>query len=101
MGLLSMLLTFPVSGPIAGVRWSLETVERVARDELVDDSGIKQELLELEMSLEMGDIDDAEYVMREEAIMQRLRDVRYWREQFGLGVAGGPVRVARDDDVEL
>jgi hypothetical protein len=29
--------------------------------------------------------------------MQRLRDVRQWREQFGMGTSGGPVRVAPTD----
>ncbi|HKT09680.1 MAG TPA: gas vesicle protein GvpG [Gemmatimonadaceae bacterium] len=98
MGLLSKLLTFPVSGPVAGIRWSLEMVERTAREELTDDTAIKQELMELQLALESGEIDDAEYLSREAKLMARLRDVRHWREQFGMGVAGGPVRVQRDED---
>jgi hypothetical protein len=50
------------------------------------------------MLVELGDIDDAEYVRREAVLMQRLRDVRAWRERLGKGVSGGPVRVARDED---
>jgi len=98
MGLLSKLLTFPVSGPMAGIRWSLEMVERTAREELTDDTAVKQDLMALQLALESGDIDDAEYLAREAELMTRLRDVRYWREQFGMGVAGGPVRVQRDED---
>lgn len=98
MGLLSKLLTFPVSGPVAGIKWSLEMVERTAREELTDDTAIKEELLELQLALESGDIDDAKYLEREADIMKRLRDVRYWREQFGMGLSGGPVRVQRDED---
>lgn len=98
MGLLSKLLTFPVSGPVAGIRWSLEMVERTAREELTDDTAIKQELMELQLALESGEIDDAEYLSREANLMARLRDVRHWREQFGMGVQGGPVRVQRDED---
>ena len=98
MGLLSKLLTFPVSGPMAGIRWSLEMVERTAREELTDDTAIKQDLMELQLALESGEIDDAEYLAREAELMTRLRDVRYWRERFGMGVAGGPVRVQRDED---
>jgi len=98
MGLLAKLLTFPVSGPVAGIRWSLEMVERTAREELTDDSSVKQDLMELQLALESGEIDDAEYLAREADLMQRLRDVRYWREQFGLGLSGGPVRVQRDED---
>ncbi|HEY7894797.1 MAG TPA: gas vesicle protein GvpG [Gemmatimonadaceae bacterium] len=98
MGLLSKLLTFPVSGPVAGIKWSLEMVERTARDELTDDTPIKQDMMELQLALESGEIDDAMYLEREKELMQRLRDVRYWREQFGMGVSGGPVRVQRDED---
>jgi DNA-binding FadR family transcriptional regulator len=98
MGLLSKLLTFPVSGPVAGIKWSLEMVERTARDELTDDTAIKEDMMELQLALESGAIDDATYLEREKELMQRLRDVRYWREQFGMGVSGGPVRVKRDED---
>ncbi len=37
------------------------------------------------MQLELGDIDDAEYVEREAALMTRLREVRAWRERLGKG----------------
>jgi hypothetical protein len=30
--------------------------------------------------------------------MARLRDVRHWREEFGMGTSGGPVRVARSEE---
>jgi hypothetical protein len=96
MGLLSKLLTFPISAPVAGVQFSLETVERVVRDELVDDRAIKEELMELQLALDEGDIDGEEYVRREAELMQRFREVRYWRERFGMGVTGGPVRVQHD-----
>ncbi|HJU89254.1 MAG TPA: gas vesicle protein GvpG [Gemmatimonadaceae bacterium] len=97
MGLLTSILFFPVTGPVAGIRWSLEKVQRVVQEEITDDTSIKQELMELQMLLELGDISDDEYVERERALMERLRDVRYWREQFGMSAPGGPVRVARQD----
>jgi hypothetical protein len=98
MGLLSNILFFPVTGPVAGIRWALGQVQSVVEEELTDDSSVKQELMELQMLLELGDIDDAEYVRREAVLMQRLREVRDWRERLGKGVSGGPVRVARDED---
>jgi hypothetical protein len=52
------------------------------------------------MLLELGDIDDDEYVRREAALMQRLRDVREWRERLGMPTAGGPVRVARESPAD-
>ena len=100
MGLLTNLLFFPIMGPVHGIRWTLGKVQRVAEEELTDDTAVKQELMELQMQLELGDIDDAEYTRREAELMQRLREIREWRERLGRPTAGGPVRVARDDATE-
>ena len=100
MGLLTKLLFFPIAGPVAGVKWSLGKVQNVVEEELTDDAPIKQELMELQMRLELGDITDADYLEREAELMARLRDVRAWRERLGKATGGGPVRVARDTDVE-
>jgi Gas vesicle protein G len=100
MGLLSKILFFPIAGPVAGIRWSLEKVQAVVETELTDDTAIKQELMELQMLLELGDIDDAEYRRREAQLMEQLREVRGWRERFGMSAPGGPVRVAREDTSE-
>lgn len=100
MGLLAKILFFPVAGPVAGIRWTLRQVETVVETELTDDSPIKQELMELQMLVELGDIDDEEYKRRETRLMQQLREVRAWREHFGMSAPGGPVRVARDNTAE-
>ncbi len=96
MGLLSNLLFFPVAGPVAGIRWTLTNVQKIVEEELTDDEPVKQELMELQMQLELGDITDEEYVEREAALMARLREVRAWRERLGKATAGGPVRVSRE-----
>ena len=100
MGLLGKVLFFPISGPVAGIRWSLNKVVQVAEEELTDDTPVKQDLMELQMKLELGDITDAEYVEQEAELMARLREVRAWRERLGKATSGGPVRVARGDDSE-
>jgi hypothetical protein len=100
MGLLTNILLSPFLGPIWGTRWTLDKVDRVVREELTDDTPIKEDLMKLQLQLEMGEIDDAEYVRRESEIMQQLRQVREWREQFGMGTSGGPVRVAGSDESE-
>ena len=98
MGLLTKILFFPVTGPVAGIRWSLGKVQSVVEEELTDDAPVKQELMELQMQLELGDITDDEYVEREAVLMGRLREVRAWRERLGKATSGGPVRVARGGD---
>src|SRR3954471_24836560 len=100
MGLLSNILLAPFLGPIYGTKWTLDKVDRVVREQLTDDTPIKEELMELQMQLELGEIDDAEYTRRETELMQRLREVREWREKFGMSTSGGPVRVAESDESE-
>jgi hypothetical protein len=97
MGLLTNLLLFPVTGPVAGIRWTLGKVQQVAEEELTDDTAVKQELMELQMQLELGDIDDGEYLRREADLMRRLREIRDWRQRLGRPTTSGPVRVARDE----
>jgi hypothetical protein len=98
VGLLKHLLFWPVTGPTFLARFSLEKVEGAVRTELTDDMSVKRDLMELQMQLELGDIDDDQYVEREAELMARLRAVRHWREEFGMATAGGLVRVATDDD---
>ena len=98
MGLLSTIVFWPVTGPVAGIKWTLGKVQRVVEDELVDDTPVKQSLMELQMRLELGDIDDATYVEEEAVLMRQLRDIREWRERLGMSTAGGPVRVARPSE---
>jgi hypothetical protein len=100
MGLLTNILLAPFLGPVWGTRWTLDKVDRVVRDELTDDTPIKEELMELQLKLENGEIDDPEYVRREAELMQRLREVREWREKYGMSTGGGPVRVAEGDETE-
>jgi hypothetical protein len=99
MGLLKHLLFWPYTGPMFLIEFSIGKVEGVVRDELTDDTRIKAELMEAQLQLELGDIDDAEYVRREADLMRQLREVREWRERFGMATAGGLVRVARDEVV--
>lgn len=95
MGLLKHLLFWPVTGPQFLVEFSLDKVQGAVREQLTDDQSVKEELMALQMRLELGEIDDEEYVAGEAQLMARLREVRQWREQFGMGLAGGPVQVAR------
>jgi hypothetical protein len=94
MGLLKHLLFWPVTGPQFLIDFSLRRVQGVVHQELTDDTGVKSELMELQLLLELGDIDEAEYERRERELMAQLREIREWREQLGMGVSGGLVRVA-------
>src|SRR2546430_686606 len=100
MGLLTNILLAPFLGPVWASKWTLDKVDRVVREELTDDTPIKEDLMALQLQLETGEINDDEYVSREAEIMKRLREVREWRERFGMSTSGGPVRVAERGESE-
>ena len=100
MGLLKHLVVWPVTGPMFLMKFSFDKIAGVVQEELTDDTRIKSDLMELQLLLELGDIDDDEFVRREAQIMLRLREIREWRERFGMGVSGGPVRVQAQEREE-
>ncbi len=93
MGLLKHLLFGPVTLPVAGVRWVLGQVQTAAEAELTDDTPVREELLELQLALELGDIDEETYTAREAELFARLREIRAYREQL----AGARGRVVSQD----
>ena len=98
MGLLKHLLFWPVTGPLYLTEFSLEKVRGVVENQLTDDTRIKEALMELQLRLETGEIDEEQYVKEEAKLMAELREVRRWREKLGMGTRGGPVQVAREED---
>ncbi len=93
MGLFKHLLFWPVTGPSFLTRFSLEKVQEAVRTDLTDDLAVKRELMELQMALELGEVDEETYAAAEAELMRRLREVRAWRQQYGMPTSGGPVRV--------
>ncbi|HEX6513426.1 MAG TPA: gas vesicle protein GvpG [Chloroflexota bacterium] len=81
MLIIDRLLLLPITGPIAGIRWCLKQVVNVAEQEMMDDTAVKDELLELQMAVETGDISEEEYTAREAVLMRRLREIRDFRER--------------------
>lgn len=91
MGILKHLLGWPATAPLWMVRFSLEQVEGAVRTELTDDASVKQELLELQLRLELGEMDEEAYEALEAELMERLREARRWRERFGMERAWAPI----------
>jgi hypothetical protein len=75
MGLLK-LLTFPVSGPVMGGRWVLQTLLDEAERRYYDMDDIRQQLAALERQFIEGEIDERTFERTEEALLQRLMEAR-------------------------
>lgn len=90
-GILKHVLAWPATAPGFLVKFSLEQVEATTLEEVADDAGVREELFELQLLLELGEIDEEEYEAREAELMRRFREVREWRRSLGLPTRGGPI----------
>lgn len=78
--LLDDILLLPLKGPIAGFRWVMSTIQKMADEELMNDQPWKERLIELQMRLEVGEISEEEYTVEEKIVFQALRDIRARKE---------------------
>jgi hypothetical protein len=76
------ILLLPITGSIAGFRWIMNTIQKMADEELMNDQPWKERLIELQMLLEVGDISEDDYVREEAIVFQALRDIRARREDI-------------------
>ena len=62
--------------PVSGFKFILNQIQKIADQELNDDTLIKEQLLELQMRLELEEISEGEYAEREAELFARLRVIR-------------------------
>ena len=74
--MLFKLLGLPFSLPAAGMKFVFQQVADLADKELYDESVVHEQLLLLQVQLEDGDVDEAEYVEREAELMTWLREIK-------------------------
>jgi len=70
------LLTFPVSGPVSGGKWVLQTLLDEAERRYYDPAAIHQELAEAQRRFDAGEIDEATFEKSEEQLLERLLEAR-------------------------
>ncbi len=79
MGWLSKVLTFPVSLPVDAALWTARKLAERAEEVYYDDTPIRAALLELEMKLDLGEIDEETFEQEETQLLQRLKEVREYK----------------------
>ncbi|MGE0448323.1 MAG: gas vesicle protein GvpG [Vicinamibacterales bacterium] len=70
----------------------LDKVAIAAETELHDDTAVREQLLEAQMQLELGEISEEEFGRVEAAVFERLRALRV-AQPHGLTLASPEVRV--------
>ena len=79
--MLLKLLTFPVSVPLLGGKWVLQTVLDEAERRYYDPDAIRAELAEVERRHQAGEIDEDTFDRWEEALLERLLEARDYQQR--------------------
>lgn len=79
MGWLSKVLTFPVSLPVDAALWTARKLAERAEEVYYDEAPIRAALMELEMKLDLGEIDEESFEEEETMLLQRLKEIREYK----------------------
>ena len=66
--------------PILLANWLGENLKDAAEKELTDEARIQEEILELQMCFEIGEISEEEYQRKEAKLMKRLQWAREYKK---------------------
>jgi Gas vesicle protein G len=78
---------------VGGIRFVLDKVAQAVDREMNDDTFLRDQLLDAQMRLELGEIDEPEFARLEKDLLARLRDIRERRRGEGEAVPGGDYKV--------
>ena len=76
---------------IGSIRFVLDKVISAAETEMQDDSALREQLLEAQMRLELGELTDEEFAEIEHDVLARIREIK--------GRQQGPISMSPDDRV--
>jgi hypothetical protein len=79
---------------IGGLGFVFDKIARVVDEQLNDESGLHRTLMEAQLQLEMGEIDDEQFATIEADVIERLRELREARE-------GETTAALTDEDVRI
>ncbi len=61
---------------IAPIKWVAEKLRDVAETELFDPDKIHEEMMSLQAKLDMGDMTEEEYGLKEKDLLERLNEIQ-------------------------
>jgi len=70
--------------PVTFVTWLGEKLHEAAMQDMTDESKVQEDLLELQLLYEIGDITAEEYEQSEIELMQRLEEMRRLKDQWSV-----------------
>ena len=74
-------VVFPFFIPVKGVVWIGKKFKETADAEITDKSKVQEDLLDLQMRFEMGEVNEEEYKKKESKLLDRLEAIRKYEEE--------------------
>lgn len=74
--MLFKLLTLPLTLPASGIKYVFERIADITDEEMNSEEPIKEQLLQLQIDLEEGRVDEDAYAANETVLLARLREIR-------------------------
>ena len=71
------IILAPIKFPV----WVAKKLAESAEKDMMDDSKVYEDLLALQMRHELGEISDEEYEKQEARLVERLEEIRKYRER--------------------
>jgi hypothetical protein len=75
MGLLWSILSAPIMLPTKGLLFVFDKIKEQAETELWDEGKVHQQLLQLQMMLDVGEISEADFYAAEEELLDRMDEI--------------------------
>ena len=86
--LLGGVLTAPVVLPAKSLFFIFNQIKEQAENEMLDEGKIQQQLLEIQMLFELGEITAEEFHQAEEELLDRLDAIIAYKEELAAEEAG-------------
>lgn len=98
---LGKLLTLPYALPAAGIKYCLRQVIDMAEQEMTDDTAVKEELMLLNLRLEEGEIDEAEFRRQEAPLLARYSEIKAYRRRAAEAQLAGLLEESGDERIAV
>ncbi len=69
------LLLLPLFGPAKGLMWIAQKIQETAELELNDKENLQKQLLSLQLSFDLGDIEEEEFEKLEEELLLKIQEL--------------------------
>jgi hypothetical protein len=98
MGLLWDILTAPIMLPTKGLLFVFDKIREQAEAELWDEGKVHQQLLQLQMMLDVGEISEEDFYAAEEQLLDRLDAIIAHKQGLDLEDEAEAETEVKDED---